>query len=206
MRPESNPANTRLPLFIPAKRGHGWLYALGVLILLVAGACYYVVAILLPAQALATKPLPAVAAVDPVLPRLASVDTRLAGIDKALAELLTHLRDLQADVSSIKAKLDKPAPVASAEPAVGPSHRVAHRPKPVAVSTVPVDTTQLLSVDVWDNKPSIVLRGPDGRVRFAQDGETTAQGRYSVGRGDAQSVRVEHEDGSASVLQGVGDR
>lgn len=203
MMTDANPSRT-LPPYIPAKRsGRVWLYVLGLLVLVVAGACYYVVAVFLPGQTQAVKPLPAVATVDPLLPRLASLNTRLDSVDKTLAELLANQRLLQSDMTLVKSKLDRPAPVAAATPPVVRTYRA---PKPVAQPTPPVDSTQLLSVDTWDNKPSIVLRGADGGVHFAQDGEATAQGRYSVARGGAQSVRVERKDGTSSVLQVAGER
>jgi len=205
MMTDTNPSRP-LPAYIPAKRsGRVWLYLLGLLVLGVAGACYYVVTVVLPGQTTAVKPLPAVTIgpVDPLLPRLASLNTRLDSVDKTLAELLANQRLLQSDMTLVKSKLDRPAPVANATPAVVRTYRA---PKPVAQPTPPVDATQLLSVDSWDNKPSIVLRGADGGVRFAQDGETTAQGRYSVGRGGAQSVRVERKDGTSSILHVAGER
>ena len=208
MMTDTNPSRP-LPPYIPAKRSSRvWLYVLGLLVLAVAGACYYVVTVFLPGQTQAAKPLPAVTVgpSDPLLPRLVSLNTRLDSVDKTLAELLANQRLLQSDMTLVKGKLDRPAPVAAATPPVVRTYRAPRAPKPVAQLTPPVDATQLLSVDTWDNKPSIVLRGADGGVRFAQDGETTAQGRYSVARGGAQSVRVERKDGTSSVLHVAGER
>lgn len=203
MMTDTNPSQP-LPHYIPAKRsGRGLLFLLGFLVLVVAGASYYVVTVFIPGQTQAVRPLPAVAPVDPLLPRLASLNTRLDSLDKTLAELLSNQRLLQSDMTLVKGKLDRPALVAAATPPVVRTYRA---PKPVAQPAPPVDATQLLSVDTWDNKPSIVLRGADGGVRFAQDGETTVQGRYSVGRGGAQSVRVERKDGTSSILHVAGDR
>jgi hypothetical protein len=187
----------------PRRANRGWLIAFGLFAivgLLAAFAAY--VAHATPA------PVPAEAPPDPVMVRLTAVGDHLNALDATLVRLVEAVRRIQADVGEIKTKLNAPAPLSAPRPVV-------FRPRPAARTTMPVpavsaappaDDPRLLSVDLWDGKPSVALRGADGRVHFAQDGETTAQGRLSVGPLGSQSVRLERRDGTTAVLHAVEDR
>jgi hypothetical protein len=182
----------------PRRKRRRLLYVtLGLFIL--AGAIAVLVHLATPAEP------PEAAAPDPVTVHLAALTERLATMDKRIAGLDSGQQQLQAGVVELKDKLDKPAPVAP-PPVIRHYPVRAPKPPPVPVPVTPPDNTQLLSVDTWDDKPSIVLRAADGAVLFAQDGETTALGRFSVGRMGSQTVRVEHRDGSSALLHAAEDR
>jgi hypothetical protein len=193
---------TLQPSSAPRRTGRGWLIALGLFAIVgPLGAFAAYVAHATPA------PVPAEAPPDPVMVRLTAVGDHLNALDATLARLVEAVRRIQADVGEIRTKLDSPAPVVAPRPPV-------IRPRPVARTTTtpavsaapPPDEPRLLSVDLWDGKPSVALRGADGSVHFAQDGETTAQGRLSVGPLNSQSVRLARRDGTSTVLHAAEDR
>lgn len=161
-------------------------------------------------------PLPAVApAPDPALSQLTALNEQSHSMAATLAALSDKLQHLQADVTAVKDKLDRPAPAAGSQPAVSRAcpRRVsrsparvpalsAARPASRPVARLAADDTRLLSVDTWDNRPSIAWRAGDGGVRFAHDGERTPAGRLDVSPLDpSQSVRIVRPDGSSAVLR-----
>ncbi len=156
-------------------------------------------------------PLPAVApAPDPALGQLAALSEQSRSMATSLAALSDRLQQLQTDVRAVKDKLDHPAPAADPTPVVSRAcpRRVTRSPARPPVSArrpvAPVATTdtRLLSVDTWDNRPSIAWRAGDGGVRFAHDGENTPAGRLAVSPLDpAQSVRLVRPDGTSAVLR-----
>lgn len=181
----------------------GWLVVAGLFAIvgLLAGFAAYV-AHSQPAAA------PAEPSPDPVMVRLTAVGDHLNALDATLARLVEAVRRIQADVGEIKTKLNTPAPVVTPHPVVFRPRPVAQAPKPTPIASAvpPPDVPRLLSVDLWDGKPSVVLRAADGSVHFAQDGETTAQGRLWVGPLDSQSARLARRDGTSTVLHAAEDR
>ena len=157
-------------------------------------------------------PLPAAVAPapDPALSQLTALAEQSRTMAASLATLSDQLQQLQTDVRAVKDKLDHPAPAADPTPAVSRAcpRRVTRSParQPVSarrpVAPVATDDTQLLSVDTWDNRPSIAWRAGDGSVRFAHDGENTPAGRLAVSPLDpSQSVRLVRPDGTSAVLR-----
>ncbi len=167
----------------------------------------------------AALPAAVAPAPDPMMSPLSGQLTALNDQSRAMAATLTALSDklqqLQTDLSAVKDKLDHPAPAAGSQPAASRAcpRRVSRSParvptlsavRPVSrpVARVAADDTRLLSVDTWDNRPSIVWRAGDGGVRFAHDGERTPAGRLEVSPLDpSQSVRLVRPDGTSALLR-----
>jgi hypothetical protein len=163
----------------------------------------------------AALPAAVAPAPDPMMSQLTALNDQSRSMAATLAALSDKLQHLQADVSAVKDKLDHPAPAAGSQPAASRAcpRRVsrsparvptlsAARPASRPVARLAADDTRLLSVDTWDNRPSIAWRAGDGGVRFAHDGERTPAGRLEVSPLDpSQSVRIVRPDGTSAVLR-----
>lgn len=211
------PTPNTAPEVAPRRRSGRLLLALAGL--LAGGTVLAALALFGPGNWAAESTAPAAAAPLPVAPAAApdlalSQLTALAEQSRTLATTLATVSDklqqLQTDVRAVKDKLDHPAPAADPTPAVSRAcpRRVSRSPaRPPAparrpVAAVAADNTRLLSVDTWDNRPSIAWRAGDGAVRFAHDGETTPAGQLVVSPLDpSQSVRIVRPDGTAAVLR-----
>lgn len=64
----------------------------------------------------------------------------------------------------------------------------------------PAAEERVIGVDMWDNKPSVVLRTADGKIRFASQGDSTEAGRISSIQAGTQSVTIEKSDGSRQTI------
>ena len=108
---------------------------------------------------------------------------------------------MQADLDSLKQE------IARLQARRTPAHQAAHAPvrpqapqQPTPVATAE-DSAQLLSVDVWDGKPSVVVgrgRGRDTDVRFLNEGDT--QGRVTVKKADVGSQRAILSTGKGEIV------
>lgn len=163
-------------------------------------------------QASPLEPAPTATAASSPLAKVApSLDSRLTGVEHALRELtqtVTRMLDgqsaMQADIAAIKERLDRQEQTVAASPA---RHVVTHtarrvpKPAPVAPVAAPANPDpSVLSVDTWDGKPSVALRGHDGRVRFAGEGDRIATGLIGTAQPGNQTVTVQHSDGSTTTL------
>lgn len=163
---------------------------------------------------IAVAPAPA-PMMSPLSGQLTALNDQSRAMAATLAALSDKLQQLQTDLSAVKDKLDHPAPAAGSQPAASRAcpRRVsrsparvptlsAARPASLPVAHVAADDTRLLSVDTWDNRPSIAWRAGDGGVRFAHDGERTPAGRLEVSPLDpSQSVRLVRPDGTSALLR-----
>lgn len=217
--------NTSTEAVPPRRSGRLFLVLAG---LLAGGSVLAALALLRPGNgpaestapaAPASLPLAVAPAPDPMMSPLSGQLTALNDQSRAMAATLTALSDklqqLQTDLSAVKDKLDHPAPAAGSQPAASRacprrvsrslarvSTAAAARPVSRPVARVAADDTRLLSVDTWDNRPSIAWRAGDGGVRFAHDGERTPAGRLEVSPLDpSQSVRLVRPDGTSAVLR-----
>ena len=108
---------------------------------------------------------------------------------------------MQADLDSLKqeiARLQSRRTAANHAAHAPVRPQVPQQPTPVAAAE---DSAQLLSVDVWDGKPSVVVgrgRGRDTDVRFLNEGDT--QGRVTVKKADVGSQRAILSTGKGEIV------
>jgi hypothetical protein len=138
---------------------------------------------------------------DDLLTKVKSLMTTAEQVVQGQQEQAERDAKMQADLDSIKQEIAKlqarrSAANRSTPPQVRPQAR--QQPKPITASD---DSPQLLSVDVWDGKPSVVVgrgRGHDADVRFLNEGET--QGRVTVKKADVGSQRALLSTGKGEIV------
>jgi hypothetical protein len=122
---------------------------------------------------------------EPILEALQRNAAALASVEQGIADLkaqLSKLAQVQLPQSAQLTQRSAKRPVRSGAVAapVRPSRSIAD-----------ADSAQLLSIDLWDGKPSVVVGRPRGdgtEVMFLNEGEK--QGRITVKRADVGSQRA----------------
>lgn len=116
-------------------------------------------------------------------------------------EQLDRLDALSKDIADIKSKLaDLTKPPRRQAAASRTGTKATARRAPEAKRT-PDDAAQLLAVDLWGGKPSIVVsrgRGKDADITFLNEGEK--QGRVTVKRADVGTQRAILATGKGDVI------
>lgn len=142
--------------------------------------------------------------------RVVQLEKQLAALQKLLAKQPTQPRSPGVtavstvsigDDNSIKPQ--RPVRVAPARRTVKPT--VPAKPvtssEPQVVLPLTHPEEQLVAIDYWGGKPSIVLRGRDGKVRFASEGDTIGAGRIAGVHAAAGAISLIRPDGSRDTLQ-----
>ncbi|WP_026259141.1 hypothetical protein [Uliginosibacterium gangwonense] len=152
-------------------------------------------------------------------------------IDNSSAELETRLSRLEQDMHDLKAivvalQQSNPVKVAAprthhtealpadsdavATPAPAPKRHVPRVRKPAKVATPPVQLPpppppapeeRILSIDTWGGRPSIAIKGSDGKLRFVTEGDATTKGRIGAAHAATGAITIVRPDGSRDTLQ-----
>lgn len=141
-------------------------------------------------SAIASLPAMAKATLGEVAEKLESLTTSVGELVHGQSDLENRLTTAESEIAQLKEQLAK---VAEPRKPVAPQRRPApaHRPQVAAPAQVSDEAAELLSVDVWDGKPSVVVgrsRSGTRDVRFLNEGDT--QGRVTVKRADVDSQRA----------------
>lgn len=154
-----------------------------------------------PLPPLAEAPVPAVAAMAPPatesdVPPAVQTDPPASRSDQQILDALQRNADALANVeqgiADLKAQMAKLAQVQQVprrQTKIG-AHAAPTRPLPTRANA-DADSAQLLSIDLWGGKPSVVVgrnRGDGTEVTFLNEGEK--QGRITVKRADVASQRA----------------
>lgn len=123
--------------------------------------------------------------------------------DKISASIDTQTA-IQNDVAALRERLDQEAAERVAAAKVAVAQRAALQRRRIVKPTpppAPAPSAAVLSVDMWGGKPSVALRGPDGRVQFANTGDRIPGGGV-IGSAQAtgQTVTIRQADGSVSTV------
>lgn len=145
---------------------------------------------------------------------MTAIDGRLDRLEKLVRDLTAKVAAsnetqvaIKGDVAALREefgalhdRLDKEAAERAAKASV--AQRVAvQRRRIVKVAPPPTPTAAVLSVDMWGGKPSVALRGPDGRVQFANTGDRVPGGGViGAVQHKGQTVTIRQADGSVSTM------
>lgn len=149
----------------------------------------------------------AVAVPDAVTGRLDHIEKMVRELTEKVGASVEAQTAMQSDVSALREHMDQQATerVAAARVAVAQHAALQRRRvvKPTPPPAPPAPTSSVLSVDMWGGKPSVALRGPDGRVQFANTGDRIPGGGV-IGSAQAsgQTVTIRQADGSISTMTG----
>lgn len=149
----------------------------------------------------------AVAVPDAVTGRLDHIEKMVRELTEKVGASVEAQTAMQSDVSALREHMDQQAAerVAAARVAVAQHAALQRRRvvKPTPPPAPPAPTASVLSVDMWGGKPSVALRGPDGRVQFANTGDRIPGGGV-IGSAQAsgQTVTIRQADGSISTMTG----
>lgn len=156
---------------------------------------------------------PAISAPEAVAELPDALTGRLDRLEKLVRDLTEKIsasidaqNTIQNDVAALRERLDQDAAERATAAKAAVAQRVAlqrrHTVKPTP-PPAPAPSAAVLSVDTWGGKPSVVLRGPDGRVQFANTGDRIPGGGV-IGSAQAsgQTVTIRQADGSISTLTG----
>jgi TolA-binding protein len=127
---------------------------------------------------------------------------RLGGIEGELVSIKDVLAKLQGQVDRLPTAAARPQQVGNAQSARPRPTRVAigtntsrAAPAPPPIVAAPTPSAQLLAVDIWDGKPSVVMQGPEdnGRkaLRFLAVGDRT--GTVTLRSADPRSQQAVFE-------------
>lgn len=135
---------------------------------------------------------------------------RLEKLVRDLTEKISASIDTQAaiqnDVAALRERLDQEAAERAAAAKVAVAQRAALQRRRIVKPTpppAPAPSAAVLSVDMWGGKPSVALRGPDGRVQFANTGDRIPGGGViGSAQTTGQTVTIRQADGSVSTVTG----
>lgn len=170
-----------------------------------------------PAQPSQTQPsgpqsapaAPVTAAAQPIATDIATLEARIAVLEKQLATVQALLNQRSPAVAEPNLK-QRVAVRFVSKPVAVPKHRQAPAETPKPVVSTSTETTapapadkpeQLVAIDYWGGKPSIVIKGRDGKVRFASEGDSINAGRIVGVHSANGSISVLRPDGSRETLQ-----
>jgi len=92
-----------------------------------------------------------------------------------------------------------------------PKRHVTRTHKPAKVATPPVQLPppppppapeeRILSIDTWGGRPSIAIKGSDGKLRFVTEGDVTTKGRIGAAHAATGAITIVRPDGSRDTVQ-----
>lgn len=147
--------------------------------------------------------------------------------DNSSTELEARLSRLEQDMHDLKAivvALQQNNPVKVATPRIhhtealpadadatpAPKRHVTRTRKPAKVTTPPVQLPpppppapeeRILSIDTWGGRPSIAIKGSDGKLRFVTEGDVTTKGRIGAAHAATGAITIVRPDGSRDTVQ-----
>lgn len=159
---------------------------------------------------LATQAEPAPQAVaelpDALTGRLDRLEKLVRDLTEKISASIDAQNTIQSDVAALRERLDQDAAERASAAKAAVAQRAALQRRHIVKPTpppAPAPSAAVLSVDTWGGKPSVALRGPDGRVQFANTGDRIPGGGV-IGSAQAsgQTVTIRQADGSVSTLTG----
>jgi hypothetical protein len=132
--------------------------------------------------------------------RLDALQGSLRDVSASLTASITHQDAMQADISAIKATLEKQQIATEAVAAERAKRAATVKRKPPLAQQQSEVAPVVLSVDMWNGKPSAVLRGLDGRIRYASAGDRIPFGAIGAIQAADQTVVIKYDDGSVATL------
>lgn len=141
---------------------------------------------------------------DALTGRLDRLEKLVRDLTEKISASIEAQNTIQNDVAALRERFDQEAADRASAAKAAVAQRVAlqrrHLVKPTP-PPAPAPSAAVLSVDTWGGKPSVALRGPDGRVQFANTGDRIPGGGV-IGSAQAsgQTVTIRQADGSFSTL------